>query len=89
MNITDLVNMFFELIAFIFVFINIIKLQKDKKVNGIHWISVLFFAVWGYYSLFFYNYNDLNYSFLGALLLSLTDTIWLIQILYYENINSK
>ncbi len=80
---SDIVNSAFILSASVFLFRNIMKLHKDKKVRGVASSSVLFFALWGYWNMWFYPYNGHMFSFFAGILIAITNTIWGIQMVYY------
>ena len=81
---TDIINGIFELFASFFLFINVIKTYKDKKVAGVHWISVAFFTLWGYWNIYFYPHHGLKWSFIAGILVAIINTIWTIQLIYYK-----
>lgn len=79
----DLVNGLYECSGAPFILLSILKLHRDKKVRGVHWIYVLFFASWGYWNLYYYPHLGQWCSFFGGLMLVLTNTFWLFQMIYY------
>ena len=83
-NYSDLFNGLFEGFAALFILLNILQLQKDKQLKGISWLSVIFFALWGFWNTIFYPLNGLWYSFIGGLLVFTLNMVWIIQILYYK-----
>ena len=80
----DLVNGTFEMAGGLFIILSIIKLYDDKKVRGISCLAVGFFAVWGYWNLYYYSHLDQWWSWYGGVLVVITNTIWLGQMVYYE-----
>lgn len=84
MNWSDLINGFIEITGAIFVTFNIIDTLKQKKVAGVKWFSVAFFNIWGFYNIFFYPHNDLWFSFIGAITLTICNTIWTILLIKYS-----
>ena len=79
----DLVNGTFEMIGGFFILLSIIKLYEDKQVRGISWLHASFFAVWGYWNLFYYPHLEQMWSFWGGVGIVTTNTIWLAQLIYY------
>jgi len=83
MYIPDLVNGLFELAGGFFILLSCMKLYKDKKVRGISWIHVGFFASWGYWNLYYYPSLGQTISFIGGIGVVTMNTILLVQMLYY------
>jgi len=73
----DIVNASFEFFGAGFQAINVYQILKDKAVKGVHWLSVLFFSLWGWWNIYYYPQLDQFYSMLGAIALVLVNTIWL------------
>lgn len=80
----DLINGIFEIIGSIFLWLNVIKLHKDKMVRGYHWLTTAFFMSWGYWNLYYYPYLDQWFSFGGGCSIVLANTVWLVQMFYYR-----
>jgi hypothetical protein len=83
MNYLDLINGLFEAVGAGAVIGSILKLNKQKKVRGIHWGTSLYFLFWGAYNIFFYPYYGLIFSLLGACLLLAANLVWTVQLIYY------
>jgi len=81
---TDVINGIFEFIGGILLIKNVIKLHNDKKVMGVSTIPTFFFAAWGFWNLYFYRSVDCLFSFVGGAFLVIINTIWLIQMFYYN-----
>jgi len=79
----DILNGCYNFLGAPFVILSIIKLYKDKKVHGVSWLHVAFFSSWGYWNLYYYPHLNQWASFVGGLFLVLTNTFWLIQMIYY------
>jgi hypothetical protein len=83
-NIPDLVNGLFELFGAPFIWMSILKVLKDKKVKGVYWVSVAFFAAWGYWNLYYYPHLDQWLSFCGGIAIVISNTVWVILLIYYS-----
>ncbi len=79
----DFINGCFEFTAGVLLWLNVWKLHKDKKVFGVHVVPVIFFTVWGYWNLIFYPAVNAWVSFGAGMLVTLANTVWGIQVLYY------
>jgi|TARA_B110000908_G_C10188088_1_gene419057 hypothetical protein len=84
MNYTDIINGCWELLGALFTIPSITSLLKEKKAIGISWVTVIFFLAWGLWNVFFYPVNNLMYSFVGGVILSITNIIWFILIIKYH-----
>jgi hypothetical protein len=80
----DLVNGLFELFGGVFVSMNIYQLYNDKKVNGIHWGSSVFFTSWGIWNIYYYPFLGQWLSFCGGIFICVANIIWFIQRIYYR-----
>ena len=79
----DNINSSFEFFGGLFIMLSIIKLYKDKKVRGVSFIHVGYFAMWGYWNIYYYPHLNQWFSFVGGLIVTLINTFWLGQIIYY------
>ena len=79
----DLVNGTFELSGSFFILLCIIKTHNDKMVRGIHWLNVGFFTTWGYWNIYFYPHLNQLWGAVGAVSITMMNTIWLCQLIYY------
>ena len=79
----DLINGIFELFGVLFILLSVRRLLIDKMVQGISWLQTAYFTVWGLYNLIFYPSLGLWYSFIGGIAIVITNTIWLIMLIYY------
>ena len=82
----DTINGLFEFCGAAFLFLNVIKMYKDKKLKGYNWRAAAFFTSWGIWNLYYYPYLNQWLSFLGGCALVLVNTIWLMQIFYYSKL---
>jgi hypothetical protein len=83
MTIQDLVNGLFEGLGSLFISISILKLYRDKLVRGISYFYVAFFAVWGYWNIYYYPHLNQWFSFTGGLLVAIANTVYTIMLIYY------
>lgn len=54
MDTFDLINGSFEFIGSIALLMNVFRLYKDKRIQGMHWASTLYFTSWGIWNIFYY-----------------------------------
>ena len=85
----DLINGLFELLGSVMLWKNVSQLYKDKEVKGVHWMATGFFALWGYWNLFYYPHLNQWWSFIGGVSIVIANTIWLLQMLYYGKITKS
>lgn len=79
----DLINGAFEASGAAFLLLNVARLVKDKRLNGIHWLPSVFFSSWGVWNLYYYPSLGQMWSFFGGLLIVLMNTVWLMLVAYY------
>ena len=79
----DLTNAVFELGGGLLIFLNCLKLYKDKEVKGISIGVVGFFTLWGCWNLYYYPFLNQWLSFAGGLLIVIANTLWVSMALYY------
>jgi len=85
----DIINGSYELFGAPFIFLSVIKLYKDKKVQGVSWIHAGFFTTWGVWNLYYYPSLDQWFSFFGGVAIVIVNTIWLFQLIYYSKLKKK
>ena len=84
MNVPDLINGLFEAFGGILLCINIYRLLKDKRVQGVSLVPVSFFTLWGCLNLFYYPHLNQWISFMGGILVVLANTTWILMAIYYK-----
>lgn len=80
----DTINALFESSSCIFIGMSILKLHKDKQVKGVDWKHIIFFVVWGFWNMYYYPSLGQWKSFFGGVLITIFNSIWVMQILYYS-----
>lgn len=80
----DLINGTFEASGSLFIMTSIVKLYRQKMVRGVSWIHASFFALWGYWNLYYYPHLDQWLSFFGGIAIVSANTFWLCQLIYYS-----
>jgi hypothetical protein len=79
----DVVNGTYEGIGGFFIWLSVRKLHREKIVRGVSWVHVAFFGSWGYWNLYYYPHLDQWISFAGGVGITLMNTIWFGQMVYY------
>ncbi len=77
----DIINGSFEMLGGLFILLSIIKLHRDKRIMGVSWLTVAFFAGWGWWNLYYYPSLDQWWSFSGGVFIVFMNTIWLSMML--------
>jgi len=80
----DIANGFFESIAGFMLWFNSLKLYRDKKVLGVHIFPTFFFALWGYWNLFYYPHLNQWVSFFAGINVVLANTAWVVLAVHYR-----
>jgi len=85
----DLINGLFEICGGFFILLSILKLNRDKKVSGVSYLTVGFWTVWGLWNLYFYPHLGQTWSSWGAVGVVLTNSIYLWMLVYYSGKKPK
>lgn len=80
----DLFNGVLQLGGACFVLVSIVKLSRDRLVRGISWLHATYFTLWGFWNLYYYPHLGQWFSLAGGAVLVATNTVWLIQLLYWS-----
>lgn len=84
MNWADFVNGSFEGLAGIFLFINCWRVLQDKAVAGVSIITTAFFALWGFWNLYYYPSLNQSFSFWCGILVVTANSIWVGLLIKYR-----
>lgn len=83
MDFADMTNGLFEALGAIAIFGHVRRVLKDKAVAGVSILSVVFFAAWGFWNLYYYPHLDQWLSFAGGVAIVLGNVCWITGMLYY------
>lgn len=84
----DIVNGSFEVVGAIATWANVRRLIVDKRLQGVNWYSMAFFAAWGLWNLVYYPHLNQWASFVGGVLLVSGNLVWVALALKYRRGNS-
>jgi hypothetical protein len=79
----DLVNGLFEFFGGIWLWLDVLKLYKDRDIKGVYWPTRGFFAAWGIWNLFYYPSLDQWWSFAGGLWIVAANLVWVVLAIMY------
>ena len=85
----DWINGSFELLGGILCWLNVAKIRKDRKVQGVYWPVQAFFALWGWWNLYYYPSLGQWASFAGGAFLVIGNTAWVLLALKYARLNKE
>lgn len=80
----DLINALFEVGGAITIFMNIMKLYKDKKIRGVLWPIWVFYTLWGFWNIYYYPSLGQNLSFYAGIVLVSGNLWWCLLTLKYR-----
>jgi hypothetical protein len=80
----DQINAVFELMAGGFVLISVRQILIDRAVAGISWITHLFFPVWSFWNLHFYDQLGQVWSVVAAVNLAYAETVYFVLLVIYS-----
>lgn len=81
---TDKINGGFELAGGFFLMLSILTVIHDKSVAGVSPIHVAFFALWGYWNLYYYKAIKQRWSLVASIFITAMNTLWLGLLIYYR-----
>ncbi len=87
MQTPDVVNGMFELVGSVMCWLNVYKIIKDKRVEGVYWSVSAFFSVWGLWNLYYYPTLGQWASFVGGIFLAAGNITWTLLAIRYSKLN--
>jgi len=79
----DTINGMFELMGGVFVFLHCLRLYKDKRVKGVSFVATGYFAMWGFWNIYYYPSLQQWASLVGGLLIVAMNVLWITMMFYY------
>lgn len=79
----DLINGGFELLSSAMMVPSIIRAWRARKITGVHWTMPVFFVLWGVWNIFYYPHLGQWFSLLGAIMLLITNSLWLMLVVAF------
>jgi len=80
----DKINSVFEAAGGAFIVFSILQAWADKSVAGVSLWHVSFFAVWGYWNLYYYRAIHQRFSLWASIGVTVANTVWLALLIYYS-----
>ncbi len=80
----DVINALFEFCGALAIIPSIRAALREKQIMGLSIWSTVFFAAWGWWNLIYYPHLNQSWSAWTALLLAITNTIYLFLIWKYK-----
>ena len=87
-DVFDLVNAAFEYCGAAIIWLNIVQLAEDKQIKGIDWRVLVFWCIWGGWSVLYFSHLDQTHSFLASCVVLLADFVYMCQLCWYT-LNKK
>lgn len=85
----DILNAIFEMVGGSVVFLSVNKAYKNKSADGVSIAMVLFFAIWGFWNLYYYPSLDQMWSFWAGVFLSMANMSYLYLVVLYSFYRNK
>jgi len=82
-DLPDYVNGAFEILGAVAIAGHVRQVLKDKAVAGVSIMSVIFFASWGFWNLYYYPHLGQWASFAGGIAIVLDNCCWIAGMVYY------
>ena len=83
MDTNDLINGLFESGGSIVIWLNVLKLYKDRVVKGVYYPIWIFYSWWGLWNLYYYPSLGQWISFTAGLAIVAGNIVWSIMAFYY------
>jgi hypothetical protein len=87
MQAPDVINGVFELVGSVMCWLNVYKIIKDKRIEGVYWSVSGFFSVWGLWNLYYYPTLGQWASFAGGIFLAAGNITWTLLAIRYSRLN--
>jgi hypothetical protein len=84
MQMPDMINGCFELLAGVMILNHCRVLIKDKSVAGVSVVSNIFFVLWGGWNLYYYPHLGQVFSFYGGISIMVANAFWVILMFKYR-----
>jgi hypothetical protein len=68
----------------VFLWFNVKRLISDKQSKGVNISTVMFWALWGAWNLFYYPHLNQWFSFAGGVSVMCANTTWVGMAIYYK-----
>jgi hypothetical protein len=81
----DIVNGVFETVGALATWANVRRIRRDRRVAGVNFYSMAFFAGWGLWNLIYYPHLDQWASFVGGVLLVSGNVVWTVYAIRYRD----
>jgi len=79
----DVINSALEFGGSLAIWWNVLVLHQHKRVAGVSKLSVGFFAVWGFWNLYYYPHLGQWWSMAAASMMVVATVVWFGQMWYY------
>ena len=83
-NRADKINSGFEIAGGLFIVLSIVQVLCDRAVMGVSLWHVAFFAVWGYWHLYYYRVLRQRWTLYASITITAANTVWLALLIYYK-----
>lgn len=67
-----------------FVLLSVWKSWRQRSVEGVSWMMLVFFASWGWWNLYYYSWLDQTLSFYGSASVAAANSLWLVVYAYIK-----
>ena len=85
-SILDIVNMTFFFSSSFVIWLNVMKIYKDKQIRGVKLIPGVFFCVSCSWGIFYYVKLGQPWSVIGMILMAIANFAWTFLAIYYTKI---
>ena len=83
----DIVNAMFQLGSAAMIWLNVVKIHKDKRVHGVVWYTFVFYATLGVWNIFFYHHLQQWWSIVAGSVVIFGNIAWCVLAVKYSRIS--
>lgn len=80
----DIINSGFKYTSGFFIIPTIYNLYKSKNAEGISFIHIFFFTLWGIWNLYYFRKMNQPLSMIANIFLVIMNFIWMAMVIYYK-----
>ncbi len=83
--ISDLINTIFHSTVGGFAVLNVLALRRDKMTKGVSITAFIFYALFGFWNVYFFSQLDQGWSARASLIPAIMNTVWVTMTVYYAS----
>jgi hypothetical protein len=74
----DQVNSYFEVVSSAIIWLNLQRLYKDQRIEGVSWLVTAWYVAFGCWGMVYYSFLGHWYSLAGQVVMTLGNLAWVV-----------